>query len=294
MKTKNVRKSVSAPVAVKMQDGSTALVTKLLTLPVKRKLGRVNQKLSKTNERQDKFFVVGLSLAPANSSGYEVCASRSPGCTKACLASSGFGGIFPNISRARVAKTRLLYQDRALFMAKLYREIERAQAKATAYGRRLAVRLNVFSDLLWEKIEPELFTTFPDVVFYDYTKHFSRMKRFCKGELPHNYHLTFSRSETNDKQAMEVLKLGGNVTVVFSGEMPTEWRGYKVVNGDETDLRFEDGHNVVVGLKVKGHLGLKDKSGFVVRIPTSEEVLEEIREQAAKANAKRVPLRLCA
>jgi hypothetical protein len=34
-------------------------------------------------------------------------------------------------------------------------------------------------------------------------------------------------------------------------ELPTEYEGYKVINGDEDDLRFLDEKNVIVGLKYK-------------------------------------------
>jgi len=37
----------------------------------------------------------------------------------------------------------------------------------------------------------------------------------------------------------------------------------KVVNGDETDLRFLDGKNKIVGLVQKG-LAKKDETGFVI------------------------------
>jgi hypothetical protein len=46
--------------------------------------------------------------------------------------------------------------------------------------------------------------------------------------------------------------------------LPEFWHGYKVINGDDTDLRYFDPENVVVGLKAKGD-AKKDQSGFVVR-----------------------------
>jgi hypothetical protein len=57
--------------------------------------------------------------------------------------------------------------------------------------------------------------------------------------------------------------MGGNVAVVFSDALPIDWNGYKVINGDDTDLRYFDPVNVVIGLKAKGQ-AKKDKSGFVV------------------------------
>jgi hypothetical protein len=76
------------------------------------------------------------------------------------------------------------------------------------------------------------------------------------------YHLTFSRSETNENDAFRLLKDGGNVAIVFK-TIPETWNGFKVINGDATDLRYFDPKNVVVGLTAKGD-AKKDHSGFVI------------------------------
>ena len=278
------KRSVSAPIEAQIPDGTVCRVTKLLTIPEKRKDGHVNWKLNHTNDVEQNYFVVGLSLAPADSSGYEVCASRSEGCTNGCLAKSGFGFFFPNIERARIAKTILLFEQRKIFLSKLFHEIHRARAKASAYGKRLAVRLNVFSDLVWEKMVPRIFSTFPDVQFYDYTKHHRRYLRYWAGRLPSNYYLTFSWSGENERECHDVLRRGGNVAVPFDGELPRTWNRFRVINGDASDLRFKDPENVVVGLRVKGYLGKRDETGFVVRLTPEEKI----------RNAKRSPLTLLA
>jgi hypothetical protein len=51
--------------------------------------------------------------------------------------------------------------------------------------------------------------------------------------------------------------------MVFRKYLPTHYKGAEVVDGDETDLRFLDGHGKVIGLKEKG-LAKKDESGFVL------------------------------
>jgi len=64
----------------------------------------------------------------------------------------------------------------------------------------------------------------PDVQFYDYTKSTRRAIAHAFGDMPANYHLTFSRSECNDRDALNVLARGGNVAVVFStrkGDAPS-------------------------------------------------------------------------
>ena len=57
--------------------------------------------------------------------------------------------------------------------------------------------------------------------------------------------------------------MGGNVAVVFRNQLPKTWKGFEVVNGDDTDLRFLDKRGVVVGLIEKGK-AKKDESGFVL------------------------------
>lgn len=104
---------------------------------------------------------------------------------------------------------------------------------------------------------------YPDVQFYDYTKSFPRMVAYLKGEMPSNYHLTFSRSECNDVKVSMIAEMGGNIAAVFRNEFPKSWLDLDVVNGDETDLRFLDGKNKIVGLLQKG-LAKKDETGFVI------------------------------
>ena len=242
---------------VKLQDGSKYPIVKLLGA------GDTNAKMSKSDKSGKGYLTYGLSLAPGNVSGYEVCPSRSPGCSAACLYTAGHGQM-TSVQRARTAKTIMFFEQRKAFLAMLERDLDAAHKKATKENKTLAIRLNVLSDIPWESIAPKLLSKYTDVQKYDYTKSFKRMKKFCAGGFPPNYHLTFSRSECNDKESLEVLKMGGNVAVVFDNkDIPKEWNGFKVVNGDETDLRFLDEKGVVVGLFAKGK-GRTDKSGFVV------------------------------
>jgi hypothetical protein len=120
--------------------------------------------------------------------------------------------------------------------------------------------------LPWEKIKyngQNVFAAFPSVQFYDYTKSPDRMTAFLAGEMPRNYHLTFSRSESNGNIAEAFLASGGNVAMVFRKSLPQSFKGFDVVDGDDTDLRFLDGKGKIVGLKEKG-LAKKDETGFVL------------------------------
>jgi hypothetical protein len=217
---------------------------------------------AKTSKGTKFGFLTGiLYLAPANISGFEVCPSRSEGCTAACLFTAG-RGAYDNVKDARVRKTQLLFKNRAEFLAILDNDIRLLKVKAAKKGMVPCVRLNGTSDLGWEGIARELMQKYPDVQFYDYTKVLGRMLRFLEGKFPSNYHLTFSKSESNDADVLQVLQNGGNVAVVFKN-MPVQYNGYNVVDGDASDLRFLDSTNVIVGLKAKGK-ARKDTSGFVV------------------------------
>ena len=57
--------------------------------------------------------------------------------------------------------------------------------------------------------------------------------------------------------------MGANVAVVFKNELPLTYKGYNVINGDESDLRYYDPKNVIIGLKAKGK-AKNDKTNFVI------------------------------
>jgi len=215
---------------------------------------------AKTVKGEKLGYMTGiLYLAPADLSGYEVCAMRSAGCTKACLYTAG-RGAFGNVQAARIAKTKMYFEEREKFMLLIAKEIAALIRKAEKANMIPVIRLNGTSDIPWERVPvgeyPNIMAMFPDVQFYDYTKRANRK------DLPANYHLTFSLAEDNDVNAEKALAFGLNVAVVFRKELPSEYMGAPVVNGDETDLRFLDGRGVVVGLKAKGR-AKKDTTGFV-------------------------------
>ena len=96
------------------------------------------------------------------------------------------------------------------------------------------------------------------MLFYDYTKIIGRKN------LPDNYHLTFSKAENNGRDVAIAQFQGINVAVVFASKvLPKTFNGLPVFNGDESDLRFLDPGNHVIGLYAKGR-AKHDQSGFVV------------------------------
>ena len=215
------------------------------------------------------YVTKGIHFAPASLSGNEVCQWRSKGCTASCLNTAGRGQM-NSIQQSRIAKTKLFFDKQLDFLAKLSKEISSSIKIATKKGMQSVFRLNLTSDIAWESVffneeQPQtIFDKFPSTQFYDYTKSFRRMAQYLgkHKEFPKNYHLTFSRSETNNKLCEMVLEMGGNVAVVFRNQLPQTWKGYEVVNGDDTDLRFLDKKGVVVGLIEKG-MAKKDETGFV-------------------------------
>ena len=215
----------------------------------------------KTAKNELKTFI--LYMAPADTvAGFNVCPFASQGCKKSCLYSAG-RGKFTNVQSARINKSKFWGYDRAKFYHQLTNEILQINSKAQKTGEKIAIRLNGTSDIdhinLINRFTGVDVLNLSNVIFYDYTKNPNHVKKYSGT----NYRLTFSRSESNEPQALEVLSAGGNVAAVFSGDLPEFWNGYKVINGDLSDLRYFDPVNIVVGLKAKGD-AKKDRSGFVI------------------------------
>ena len=208
----------------------------------------------------------GIHLSPNIVSGYNVCFDATTGCIDACLDTSGRGAM-PSVQTARINKTKRFFEDRKGFLTDLWKEVKSAVKSATKKELKFCMRPNLTSDLPWESIRhngQSLMDAFNPCRFYDYTKSLKRFTRFLAGELPENYHLTYSRSEeTTDALVIALCKSGGNVAVVFRERLPETWLGFEVLNGDENDLRFKDKKGCIVGLVEKG-LAKKDETGFVV------------------------------
>jgi len=222
-----------------------------------------------------KTYILYLAPFTQNSTGKSVCSHASKGCAEACLFGSGFGGMFTRVEIGRINKTNYLILNRDLFIKQLFSEISFLEAKSKTLKEKLCIRLNGTSDLAWEKFKingKSLMEHFPSVQFYDYTKNYLRFDKI----LPANYHLTFSRSETNEDKVESILAKGHNVAVVFDS-LPETYKGYKVVNGDLSDLTFLQPKGVVVGLKYKKMTskGADNKkafeSGFALKLKNLEE-----------------------
>jgi len=243
--------------------------------------GHANKKIAKSEKFQGgKYSTMILHLAPGKISGYCTCPYASPGCLGICLNKAGQGGMFKSaglhtssIHIARSGRTTLLNTKMGLFFRKLKNELDSFLIKCDMKGSIPCIRLNGTSDLDWMRIaDPDtgksLMELYPEIQFYDYTKDMNQLN-----DLPDNYYITFSRSETNELDTIKAMDLGFNIAVVFDKKIgiPETYKGIPVFNADDTDLRFLDNklsgfnHPIIIGLLEKGYLAMRDKTGFVVR-----------------------------
>jgi hypothetical protein len=223
---------------------------------------------AKTIKNDQETYILYLSPYNLNDTGKNVCPFATKGCAKACLNSAG-RGKFSNVQLARRRKTNLFFQDPQKFTQDLALDLAKINNKALKENKTIFVRLNGTSDINFEKLLNRYlnisFAQFAGLKFYDYTKDKNKALEYSTNEKRVKYRITYSRSEKDtDMDIKTLLNNGVNVAAVFSKDLPNTYLGYPVINGDETDLRFNDQLGVIVGLKAKG-AGKKDTSGFVIQ-----------------------------
>ena len=214
---------------------------------------------AKTVKGNDAGVLTGiLYLAPAMEADgvHDLCPKATDECRQSCLYGAGMAAVFPTIKEARIRKTLAYLANPEAFVARLNRDIVKLRKEARRRGMIPAVRINGTSDL--PQLARRIAQDNPDIQGYDYTK----IDRPWLRTLP-NYHLTFSFSGENLEACLEALDHDINVAVVFQGHLPVEWNGYRVIDGDESDLRFTDPVGVIVGLKAKGDARKLAAGGFV-------------------------------
>ncbi|NDB03458.1 MAG: hypothetical protein EBY38_07345 [Flavobacteriaceae bacterium] len=213
-----------------------------------------NTKLKKTSGSMAVYRVAGLSLFPSDT----LCPARHiAGCAASCLESAGRGRM-RNVIDGRQRKAEWFNNDREGFLDQLRRELANFEKTCKKQGVKPAVRLNVLSDVEWERFGiPQ---EFPEILFYDYSKRSNRL-----GKTPENYRLMFSYSGTAkyQKHVEIALKTDCPISVVFRGDMPSEFMGRPVIDGDESDLFNLFAGPVIVGLRAKGK-AKTDDSAFIV------------------------------
>lgn len=207
----------------------------------------------------------GMSLLPYEQrKGFNTCPAGQP-CKDSCLGITSGGNKrykTPRIFQGKKTNALLDYPE-ATAVA-LFEDIARAQAKATARGNVLSVRLNVISDLD-PKVWAPIIKHFDDTLFIDYSK-------MQYSSVAPNHHITYSSTGVSNDMTMNVwsnwdrmrryLDQGENVAMAFSTKKTWPKWVYdidnaelrKVVDGVSHDFRVVDLQNkgregVIVGLK---------------------------------------------
>ena len=182
-------------------------------------------------------------------------------CEEYCLDTSGHGQR-NTVQNARIAKTAHLYIDKETFTLELQKEIAGKFKYHERKGNKLAIRLNGTSDLDFL----ETIALFPGVQFYDYSKDPNRFKAFLKGELPSNYHLTFSYDRDQQRKSFadyhgmifQFMEQGGNIAIIQKDydnvlKQCPSCSLEPTIDGDKHDVRFLDGNQgAFVILQPKG------------------------------------------
>lgn len=265
-----------------------------------------NPKLAASAKNIPEFKTKGLALAPSTASGIDVCPAATPECKSSCLGEhAGRGAFDPQVKGTRRARTKFMFAHPAHFYAMVDHEVQKAKESAHGEGKKLAVRLNVLSDIPHERLAPQLFKKHSDVHFYDYTKLSGRPMH---KDMPPNYHLTVSSTGINHagsnwSAVQRHLDRGGVASMVFAlkakrgepggkgyragGDLPThvvvhdhtgkEVKRYRVIDGDVHDHRHLDhdyseapkSEGLIAGLRLKAQnheRSLKNAGKFAVSV----------------------------
>lgn len=215
----------------------------------------------------------GIALAPAARSGVvNVCKDATPGCLSACVLWFGGRTVTAIVRRAAILRTILLVLWPERFFQRLFSALSALERRAKRKNARAFCRTNVASDVMYPAT---LYSSFPAIEFYGYTKNVDHVREYAAGALPPNYHVSYSVSERSRfSDCAELNRAGVNLIVVFDsyysgplhrfGYLPerVEFRSETTgelftvdcVDGDISDLRTPefDGRGVCVGLRLKG------------------------------------------
>jgi hypothetical protein len=168
-----------------------------------------------------------------------------------------------NVQHGRYKRTRLYDTDPEAFRVQLERDMATVAAWAASLDLTVSFRLNGTSDVHWETMFPGLAVP-TGAVRYDYTK--DPRRGFAGTVDGVRYTYSLDKGWAREHLARDILAAGGNVAVVFNTKkgkpVPATWRGFPVIDGDETDLRHMDPPGHVVALRAKGK-ARNDRTGFV-------------------------------
>ena len=216
---------------------------------------------AKTAKNVYPTYILYMAPYTQNYKGINLCPKASKGCAAACLFTAG-RGKFSNVMNSRINKANYFVGNKKAFIWQLAAELVKINrlAKETTL-----IRLNGTTDVdfvyLLKKYSNLNISDLTMLKFYDYTKVLQRAIRYKNHS---SYKVTFSRSEDNEKECLQALKQGINIAAVFSGHLPTTYKGFKVVDGDISDNEMLYYRGVILGLKAKGE-AKKDDSNFVIK-----------------------------
>lgn len=238
----------------------------------RRPLLSANTKLKKLPGRAKAYRAIGLAIAPWRYGARGNVCDWAGHCIVAC--NGLFAGMnnTPSTRVALIGRNILYWDFRALFLAKLRAELLAFVKLCKRTGRIPAVRLNVSSDIVWERAFPDILAivTGNGGVAYDYTK--APIDK--RATLPPGYYLSHSFSEkTTFSEVCKVIDSGRNLIVAFDsaydppkglfGALPSAVtfrcretgaeRTIPVFNADRHDIRIPalDGRGRIGGLHGK-------------------------------------------
>ena len=234
-------------------------------------------KLAKTAKELG-IYSIGISISPYTlgrleddlSNIIDVCTNATTSCKQSCVIQ--FGGnpaYLDGKQRAMLGRKRMLADDPTLFLAVALRYIELKSDKCIRDGIAMTCRLNISSDIIWEKVICHMGywgtcfsnlvyhlcarTSNGDIIPYDYTKHFDRHRDV-------HYHKVYSVTDHDVSKAETAIANGMPLAVVFdtprNRDLPTEYTIGKftlpVYDGDKHDYTPIHGRDThIVGLRFK-------------------------------------------
>jgi hypothetical protein len=248
----------------------------------------------KTTERAmlKRWTEPGIGLPERITPKFTWCQGSSQECRDSCLVFAGQNASSRYNTYRKIAQTMALLNQPVAFMRILIESIELWLHGCDFYQRKHKAmelapffRMNVLSDIPWERLAPWFFGHFSrsagengkPLRFYDYTKVPGR--RGMAG-FPRNYDLTFSISgeDSNEQYAIEEIeRYDSRIAVVFLAHRREDgkWQTYlekgkeahaqvplpnrfqigkhslRVVDGDKSDVRPHDPGRTCVGLRWK-------------------------------------------
>tara|TARA_Y100000310_G_scaffold215516_1_gene216457 strand:- start:444 stop:1916 length:1473 start_codon:yes stop_codon:yes gene_type:complete len=169
-----------------------------------------NAKMEKSTAAVE-YKTRGVSLSPDLESGMKGVCAGSGQCASVCLAEHG-QYVGAKHQRVRIKKTLYMALFPDHFINKLENELHGHYRYARSEGLNAAARLNVLSDVPWERVPEIMATMSTGLKLYDYTK----LPWSVRQPRPDGYKLTYSLGEARGSldRALDWMFRGGNAAVV--------------------------------------------------------------------------------